>query len=196
MVELNFDEPSEPQPPASNGLSNSPAPANCSEGLGLLVWLGQLARDESARSWSKSDEFDPLDVPRTIGRFRLEALLGAGAYGAVFRALDTHLGRRVALKLAWPGVLMDPVASRRFIEEPKTVASLRHPLIVEVFDSGEIEMAAFIALELVEGPTLAQWIKEQDHVGVRLAAQIRAQRGRGDSFCPRARDCPPRSEAG
>ena len=78
----------------------------------------------------------------------------------------------MALKLAWPGVLMDPVASRRFIEEPKTVASLKHRGIVEVYDSGEIEMASFIALELIDGPTLAQWLKEEEHVSARLAAHI------------------------
>ena len=67
---------------------------------------------------------------------------------------------------------MDPVASRRFVDEPKTVAALRHRGIVEVYESGEIEMAAFIALELIDGPTLAQWLKVQEHVSPRLAAQI------------------------
>ena len=67
---------------------------------------------------------------------------------------------------------MDPVSSRRFIEEPKTVASVKHRGIVEVYDSGEIEMVGYIALELVDGPTLAQWNKDQDYVGPRLAATI------------------------
>jgi eukaryotic-like serine/threonine-protein kinase len=172
MANLDLDEPSDSQPLASNGDVSASSSGNCSEGLGLLVWLGQLARDESIRGRSQSVGADSLDVPHAIGRFRLEALLGAGAYGAVFRALDTHLDRHVALKLAWPSVLMDPVSSRRFTEEPKTVASLKHRGIVEVYDSGEIEMACFIALELIEGPTLAQWIKDQDYISPRLAASI------------------------
>ena len=172
MASFDLDEPSDSQPLASNGDVRSGSSGNCSEGLGLLVWLGQLAQDESIRSRPNSVGDDSFDVPHTIGRFRLERLLGTGAYGAVFRAIDTRLGRQVALKLAWPGVLMDAVASRRFVEEPKTAASLKHRGIVEVHDSGEIEMVAFIALELVEGPTLAQWIKDQERVGVRLAAQI------------------------
>ncbi len=113
-----------------------------------------------------------LDPPRSIGRFQLESLLGAGAFGAVFRALDTQLGRYVALKVAWPGVLMDPLASRRFVDESKIVAAVRHRGIVEVYDSGEIEMASFIALELIDGPNLAEWLKEQEHVSARLAAHI------------------------
>lgn len=172
MASPDLDEPADRESSASGEAPGSSIPGGCAEGLGLLVWLGQLARDESARRPSRVGAAELLDAPRSMGRFELEALLGAGAYGAVFRALDSQLGRRIALKLAWPGVLMDPVAGRRFVEEPKTVAALKHRGIVEVYDSGEIEMAAFIALELVDGPTLGQWLKEQEHVSPRLAAEI------------------------
>jgi eukaryotic-like serine/threonine-protein kinase len=172
MALSDLDKPDDFDATATNGDSRFRSSFNCSDGLGLLVWLGQLAREESCRSRSRLNHIEAFDAPRSIGRFELEALLGTGAYGAVFRALDTHLGRHVALKVAWPGVLMDPVSSRRFIEEPKTVASVKHRGIVEVYDSGEIEMVGYIALELVDGPTLAQWNKDQDYVGPRLAATI------------------------
>ena len=172
MASFDRDEPGRSQPPTSNGISDTHPSGRCSDGLGLLVWLGQLARDETARDSNKMGKNRCI---RSAARDRPvphRGPAGRGAYGAVFRALDAHLGRHVALKLAWPGVLMDPVASRRFVEEPRTVASVKHRGIVEVYDSGEIEMVAFIALELVEGPTLSHWFKQQEHVGPRLAAQI------------------------
>jgi WD40 repeat protein len=152
---------------ADSSSSGQTAP---SETIGFLYWLSHLTE---SRSCSTSGSFKPsLDAPREFGRFQLEELLGTGTYGAVFRAIDTSLERPVALKIAWPGVLMDPEASRRFIEEPKTVAALKHPGIVDVYDSGSVELARFISLELVEGPTLADWLKEQDQIPIRTAAQI------------------------
>ncbi|HVU86074.1 MAG TPA: serine/threonine-protein kinase [Pirellulales bacterium] len=113
-----------------------------------------------------------LETPRRIGHFELEALLGSGAYGAVFRALDTRLNRRVALKVAWPGILMDPVLSKRFVKEPKTVALLRHPGIVEVHETGNLELAWFMVLELIDGPTLEQLLKEPRRVPAQVAAAM------------------------
>lgn len=141
-----------------------------SETLGFLFWLSRLATDTSRSNVGERPTV--LESPRTLGRFRLESLLGSGAYGAVFRATDLELERQIALKIAWPAILMDAEASRRFVEEPRTVAALKHPGIVEVYDSGSVEMARFISLELVEGPTLAEWLKEQDQVPVRFAAEI------------------------
>ena len=142
-----------------------------SESLELLVWLTTLWQDEVL-----PQEIDvttrKLASPKWVGRFRLDSLIGFGAYGAVFRATDTHLGREVALKLAWPSVLIDPLLSRRFVDEPKTVALLKHPGIVAVHDSGTVGLVGFIAFELVEGPNLAEWLEEQQQVPPRLAAHI------------------------
>jgi len=126
-----------------------------SESLATLVWLAKLARACTEDRASVSDAL--LALPRSLGRFRLDSLLGAGGYGAVFSAFDQLLGRRVALKLAWPGVLVNPIVSKRFADEPRAMAAVKHPGIVEVYDAGEIDMVGFIAMELVEGPTLAAW---------------------------------------
>ncbi len=138
----------------------------------LLIWLGRWSHGEPGNGNRDCDLHKLTESPPLFGRYQLESLLGTGGYGAVFRALDLRLGRHVALKLAWPGVLLDPVSSRRFVEEPKTVAALRHPGIVEVYDSGDVEMVCFIALELIEGPTLGDWLKDQGCVPSRRAAEM------------------------
>lgn len=137
--------------------------------IDFLFWLSQLACDPAAKRSANETLFSG---PRPFGHFQLESLLGTGTYGAVFRAVDLELDRAVAVKVAWPAVLLDPEASRRFVEEPKTVAALEHPGIVRVYDSGNIEMARYIALELIEGPTLAEWAKAQDQVPVAVALQV------------------------
>jgi len=141
-----------------------------SESLAVLVWLAELARSVQ---YDAAETHDCLGTaPQAIGHFRLEGLLGTGAYGAVFRAFDTELERWVALKVAWPHVMFDAVSSRRFVDEPKAAASLNHPGILKVHKSGSLESISYIALELIEGPTLGEWFKQQEHVSFRLAAQI------------------------
>src|SRR5580704_7159646 len=74
------------------------------ESLAILVWLSQLSRDERMRSATQNGVPEILSEQWVVGRYRLEALLGTGGYGAVFRALDTESNRHVALKLAWPSI--------------------------------------------------------------------------------------------
>lgn len=136
----------------------------------LLEWLVQLRNSEDC--FQALNRTAPPAGLRVFGRFRLECLLGSGTYGAVFRAFDTDLERLVALKVAWPAVLVDAEASRRFLEEPKTVAKLDHPGIVRVYDSNNVDVARYIEFELIEGPTLAEWLASQTLVPVRTAATI------------------------
>ena len=139
--------------------------------LALLVWLSELSQETADGNFAKCGGYPSGELP-PIGTFRLEAILGKGAYGVVFRAFDTELGRQVALKVAWPHVMFDAISSRRFIEEPKAAASLQHPGIVQVYKSGWLDAVCFIALELVEGPNLAEWLKDQPRVPFRLAAEL------------------------
>src|SRR5262245_23050138 len=73
----------------------------------------------------------------------------------VWRATDTLLGRTVAVKRLLPHLAKDPDAAARFKREAHAAASLSHPGIVTVYDTGEDEVGPFIVLELIEGPTLA-----------------------------------------
>src|SRR3979411_2009563 len=89
-----------------------------------------------------------------LGPYEIQALLGAGGMGEVYRARDTKLGRDVALKVLPESFARDPERMARFEHEAQVLASLNHPNIATVygFESGAIGM------ELVDGPTLAEQI--------------------------------------
>ncbi|MBX3414964.1 MAG: protein kinase [Pirellulales bacterium] len=163
-----FDRPNVDSAGGGSASSLEPDDFMSSNVMQFLFWLSRLYTDAS-RSTSAPH---PSTWPQSFGRFQLESLLGKGAYGAVFRAIDLELDREVALKIAWPAVLMDEEAAQRFIEEPKTVAALRHRGIVEVYDSGSVEMARYISLELIEGPTLADWLSDHEIISPGMAAEL------------------------
>jgi tetratricopeptide (TPR) repeat protein len=90
----------------------------------------------------------------TLGHYRILAHLGAGGMGEVYRALDTKLGRDVALKVLPPIFAGDPERIDRFAREARVVASLNHPYIVTIFSVEETDGVHFLTMELVNGDTL------------------------------------------
>ncbi|MBI3466749.1 MAG: DUF874 family protein [Planctomycetes bacterium] len=106
-----------------------------------------------------------------IGRFQTTTPLGAGAFGAVYRAYDPLLEREVALKVPHPELVDNPRAVERFLRESKAAAQLRHPHIVPVYDAGQQGGQYFIASAFIEGATLATLSKDGG-LGFRRAAQI------------------------
>lgn len=88
-------------------------------------------------------------------RYVSEGELGRGAMGVVYRARDTVLNRMVALKRLPEAVASDPEARGRFLEEARAAARLNHPCVVTVFDAGVEGGSPYLAMELVEGTTLA-----------------------------------------
>lgn len=95
---------------------------------------------------------------RTLDRYRILRELGRGGMGVVHEALDTTLGRRVALKLLPPERVADDERRERFLREARAASALNHPGIVTVHDLGSAEGLDFIVMELVEGETLAERI--------------------------------------
>ena len=91
-----------------------------------------------------------------LGVFVVQAPLGAGGMGVVYRALDTNLNRPVAIKFL-SDELANPTARRRFQREAQTASSLNHPHIVTVHDAGEFEGRQYLVTELVDGGTLRDW---------------------------------------
>ncbi len=93
-----------------------------------------------------------------IGRYRIEAELGHGAMGAVYRANDPLMDRTVAIKTILAGVLSGPQATEyreRFTREARAAGRLTHPGIVTVYDVGENDGVPYLVMEFVKGRTLA-----------------------------------------
>lgn len=94
-----------------------------------------------------------------LGAYRIIGHLGAGGMGDVYRATDTRLGRSVALKLLPDSFAAEPERVARFEREARTLASLNHPHIAQIYDvGGRVPgvSSAYIAMELVEGEDLSQ----------------------------------------
>src|SRR6202451_1416762 len=95
-----------------------------------------------------------------IGAYCIEAPLGQGGMGTVYRALDTKLNRPVAIKVLSDD-LADAGARRRFQREAQMASSLNHPHILTVYDVGEFEGRQYLVTEFVDGGTLKNWIQRQ-----------------------------------
>ena len=96
-----------------------------------------------------------LDViGRTLSHYRINATIGKGGMGDVYRATDSKLGREVALKVLPPGVASDPERLARFQREARAVAALNHPHIVTIHSVEEADGVQFLTMELVDGQTL------------------------------------------
>jgi serine/threonine protein kinase/Tol biopolymer transport system component len=116
-----------------------------------------------------------LDAGTKLGRYEVRTQLGAGGMGEVYLALDTQLDRTVALKILPAGVASDEERMRRFIQEAKAASALSHPNVAHIYEVGEMDSPAFIAMEYVEGVTL----REHEHnarmklgEALNIAAQI------------------------
>jgi serine/threonine protein kinase len=102
-------------------------------------------------------EHDPDPVPGTIGdRYELGRLLGRGATSRVFRAYDRETGKHVAIKLFNPETVA--LDEHRRLQEIRILGALRHPGLVELYDAGSENGQPYLAMELVEGPNLADRI--------------------------------------
>jgi eukaryotic-like serine/threonine-protein kinase len=103
-----------------------------------------------------SPDSAPLEPGQQIGPYRIEAPLGRGGMGIVYRAVDPKFDRPVAIKFL-SGDYGDPVARERFAREAQTASSLNHPHILTVYDVGEYQGQPYLVTELVDGGTLKAW---------------------------------------
>ncbi len=114
------------------------------------------------------------------GRYRLERPIGSGGMATVWRATDEVTGTAVAVKRMHPHVQDDPDLLARFRREAEVVARLDHPCIVRLLDEGAAdEEGPYIVVELVEGATLKELIRQRGRLDPAEAASIASQVARG-----------------
>jgi serine/threonine-protein kinase len=119
----------------------------------VVAWVGVLKQQAAT--------IVHLPVARALdGRYRLEAQIGAGGLGVVYRATHEKLDKAVAVKLLHAHCGGDPVMRARFEREAKALAALEHPNIVLVTDYGVERDAPYLVMELLEGQTLAECLMD------------------------------------
>ena len=98
-------------------------------------------------------------APNTrIGKYELEEFLGGGM-SHVYRAKDSVLGRRVAVKILTEAGAQDVETKARFLQEARTASNISHENIINIFDFGEDEGRPFMVMEFLEGESLRDAIK-------------------------------------
>lgn len=112
------------------------------------------------------------NMPVVNDRYRVERTVGRGGMAEVFLAHDLLLDRPVALKVLFPEYANDPNFVERFRREAQSAAGLTHPNIVAVYDWGKVNNTYFIAMEFVQGRTLASILKEKLRLTARQACDV------------------------
>jgi eukaryotic-like serine/threonine-protein kinase len=140
---------------------------SCRKHLALLV----RARTGSSTPAPRDPARPLLEPGAQLGRYRIVRVLGVGAMGVVYAAHDAELEREVALKTLRAG------SGERLLEEAQALARLRHPNVVAVHDVGREGERVFVAMELVQGVTLGEWLAERRTVD--QITEVFAQAARG-----------------
>ncbi|HEY5949349.1 MAG TPA: serine/threonine-protein kinase [Kofleriaceae bacterium] len=118
--------------------------------------------------------------PEMIGRYQITTMLGSGAMGIVYEAIDPQLERRVAIK-----VLRGEGHRDRLLREARAAAQISHPNVIAVFDAGIADGEVFMAMELIRGRTLRQWLGETERSWREIVA-VAVKAGRGLAAIHRA----------
>ena len=150
-------EPSEPEPGAGTA-----AEQGVRAGPGVATTRGEESLDPrvmARMAGLRQAMFGVPAEPVRLGRFVLLETLGVGGMGVVYAANDPLLGRRIALKVVKPDPETTASDQTRLLREAQAMARLSHPNVVQIHEVGVWEERVFIAMELVEGQTLAAWLQ-------------------------------------
>ncbi|MGC4122141.1 MAG: serine/threonine-protein kinase [Myxococcales bacterium] len=133
---------------------------------------------DTAVSGERASAAPGLARGTAVGRYLVLELVGEGGMGAVYAAYDPELNRKVALKLLKVDSAGAEVARARLLREAQAMARLNHPNAVTVYDAGFYGEQVFLAMELVDGQTLAQWLASSER-SVRQIVDAFATAGEG-----------------
>jgi YVTN family beta-propeller protein len=111
----------------------------------------------------------------TVAGYRIEALIGRGGMGAVYRGHEEGLGRKVALKVIAPELAQDQRFRERFLRESRIAASLDHPHVIPIYQAGEQDGVLFLAMRYVEGSDLAKVVAEDGALEPKRAVDLLSQ---------------------
>ncbi|WP_426756105.1 tetratricopeptide repeat protein [Myxococcus sp. Y35] len=131
--------------------------ADCRWALAVGDGAGVLTGAPTALALPPSQLLQPGD---RVSRYVVRARIGAGAMGVVYAADDPELGRRVALKMLRPEGRQREELRQRLLREAQALARLAHPNVVTLYDVGTHGDGVFLAMELVEGTTLSEWLQQ------------------------------------
>jgi eukaryotic-like serine/threonine-protein kinase len=118
---------------------------------------------------------DPMIGRLLDGRYRIEARIARGGMATVYTAIDTRLGRAVAVKVMHTGLGSDEAFATRFVREAQSAARLNHPSVVAVFDQGEDDGVVYLVMEYVEGQTLRQLLDAESPLPPQRAVALLEQ---------------------
>src|SRR5262249_44493015 len=130
---------------------------------------------EPGAGWPPSAH-DTTALPRVPG-YEVEAVLGRGGMGVVYKARHPRLNRAVALKMLLAGSYAGPGELERFWRGGEAVAGLRHANIVQVHEAGDVDGRPYFTMEFVEGGSLAQKLAGTPQPPVQAAALVAAVAG-------------------
>ena len=111
----------------------------------------------------------------TVAGYKVEALIGRGGMGAVYRAEEEGLGRKVALKVIAPELAQDERFRERFLRESRIAASLDHPHVIPIYQAGDEDGLLFLAMRYVEGYDLAKLVAEEGALEPKRALDLLSQ---------------------
>jgi serine/threonine protein kinase/formylglycine-generating enzyme required for sulfatase activity len=134
-----------------------------------------------------SDIQPRLKLPCDFGQYSLQKHAGRGGMGDVYLGLQKSLNRPTALKLLRPNRSTSESAAARFKQEMRIVAMLDHPNLVKAYDGGEFEGRLYLAMELLDGETLADYVQRKGPLTPRRACQICIRAARGLQHAHEAR---------
>jgi Tol biopolymer transport system component/tRNA A-37 threonylcarbamoyl transferase component Bud32 len=149
--------------------------------LRTLLEEHRTLADEGEQTVPTQGGMDAARRGSTLGRYIVLNKLGGGGMGVVYAAYDPELDRKVAVKLLRAETAShrkDSNARERLLREAQAMARLSHPNVIPVYDVGTLGEQVFIAMELIDGRTLKDWLKEKQR-GAREVLDVFIQAGKG-----------------